>query len=353
VGLLGLKGRTVLKSGVVAQDPASVTQWIPGLHRTQSPASYGQLLGSSPKMLELFATLARLEHSLVNILIQGESGSGKELVGCELHERSRLADGPFVAVNCGALDRALARSELFGHRRGAFTGAVDTHVGAFEAADGGTLLLDEIGDLPLDVQPTLLRAIQNKAIVRLGENSERPVRVRVIAASHHNLWNDVRAGRFREDLYFRLAVVKLCVPPLRERSGDVELLAQHFASEIGLAPLPDSVIEALRKRDLPGNVRELFNLVEHYGALGTLPPSQEPVDIAVERMLEATIDVCRPYVEQKQELVGWFQRAYFRKLIAHTAGNQSRAARLAGIERSYLSKLVKRLPDDCEPCPES
>lgn len=294
-------------------------------------------------MLELFATLSRLEHSLVNILIEGESGSGKELVGRALHDCSALAEGPFIAVNCGALDRALARSELFGHRRGAFTGAVDTHIGAFEAADGGTVFLDEIGDLPLDVQPTLLRAMQNRSIARLGETAERPVRVRVIAASHRNLLDEVRAGRFREDLYFRLAVVRLCVPPLRERVDDIELLAQRFAERIGHEPLPESVIEALCQRDLPGNVRELFNLVEHYGALGTIPPSQQPVRVGIEQTLEAAIDVTRPYSEQKQQLVEWFQQAYVRKLITHTAGNQSRAARVAGIERSYLSKLVRRL----------
>jgi DNA-binding NtrC family response regulator len=295
-------------------------------------------------MSELFAALERLEKSLVTVLIEGESGSGKELVARALHDRSRLATGPFVAVNCGALDRALARSELFGHRRGAFTGAVDTHVGAFEAAANGSIFLDEIGDLPMAVQPTLLRAMQNRSIVRVGDSAERRVCVRVIAATHRNLWNEVLAGRFREDLYFRLAVVTLRIPPLRERSADIEGLARHFAAELGVETPSQSVLEALRRRHWPGNVRELYNVIEHYAALGTIPSPQAPTTARLEQTLEAAMDVSRPYAEQKRELMACFHRAYFRKLIEHTAGNQSEAARLAGIERSYLSKLVKRFP---------
>ncbi len=307
--------------------------------------SYGVIHGRSPQMRDLFATLARLEASLTTVLIEGESGSGKELVARALHERSRVADGPFVAVNCGALDRTLARSELFGHRRGAFTGAVDTHIGAFEAAAQGTVFLDEIGDLPMDVQPTLLRALQNRAIVRVGDSAERPVCVRVIAATHRNLAHEVLEGRFREDLYFRLAVVKLRVPPLRERPADIEHLAQHFAAEQGLEPLSRTVLEALTARRWQGNVRELQNAVEHYAALGKVPLPESSVTVTkLEQTLEAAVDITRPYTEQKRELLACFQRTYFRQLIALTAGNQTDAARIAGIERSYLSKLVKQAP---------
>jgi DNA-binding NtrC family response regulator len=307
--------------------------------------SYGVIHGSSPQMHELFATLACLETSLTTVLIQGESGSGKELVARALHDRSPVANGPFVVVNCGALDRALARSELFGHRRGAFTGAVDTHIGAFEAAAKGTVFLDEIGDLPMDVQPTLLRALQNRAIVRVGDSAERPVCVRVIAATHRNLSHEVLAGRFREDLYFRLAVVTLRVPPLRERAADIEHLAQHFAAEQGLKPLSRPVLESLNARRWPGNVRELQNVVEHYAALGKVPlPESSVTATKLEQTLATAVDVTRPYTEQKHELLACFQRTYFRQLIALTAGNQTEAARIAGIERSYLSKLVKQAP---------
>lgn len=306
---------------------------------------YGAIHGKSPQMSDLFATLARLEASLTTVLIEGESGSGKELVARALHDRSRVTDGPFVAVNCGALDRTLARSELFGHRRGAFTGAVDTHVGAFEAAAKGTVFLDEIGDLPMDVQPTLLRALQSRAIVRVGDSAERPICVRVIAATHRNLSHEVRAGRFREDLYFRLAVVKLRVPPLRERPTDIEHLAQHFAAQQGLEPLSRAVLQLLTARRWPGNVRELQNVVEHYAALGKVPLPESSVTVTkFEQTLEAAVDVTRPYTEQKRELLACFQRTYFRQLIALTAGNQTDAARIAGIERSYLSKLVKQAP---------
>jgi DNA-binding NtrC family response regulator len=306
------------------------------------PVASEAVWGGSPCMRELLATLERLQRSLVTVLIEGESGSGKEHVARHLHARSRVADGPFVAVNCGALERALARSELFGHRRGAFTSAVDTHVGAIEAAGNGTVFLDEIADLPLDVQPTLLRAMQNRSIVRVGESVERPVRVRIVAATHRDLASEVRAGRFREDLYFRLAVVTLHVPALRERRSDIEPLAQHFAAQLGIAPLCGAVVRALEARPWPGNVRELHNVVEHYAALGTLPAPRS-VSAGLEQTLETAVDVSRPYAEQKRELMECFQRTYFRKLIALTAGNQSEAARVAGIERSYFSKLIKQL----------
>lgn len=309
------------------------------------PGRHWAMVGGSPPMLEMFQKLDRLQDSLVTVLIEGESGSGKELVARSLHEQSSVAGGPFIAVNCGALERELARSELFGHRKGAFTGAADAHAGAFENADGGTIFLDEVGDLPLDVQPTLLRALQNRAVVRVGESSERPVSVRVVAATHRNLWQEVAAGRFREDLYFRLAVVTLKVPPLRERSEDIEPLARHIAGRLGVSPLPNNAIEELRRRPWPGNVRELHNVIEHYAALGTLPSGPSPV-VNLGTAVEALVDSSLTYAEHKRQLLECFQRAYFRKLLVRTAGNQSEAARLAAVERSYLSKLIKQLSVD-------
>ncbi|HEX7663884.1 MAG TPA: sigma-54-dependent Fis family transcriptional regulator, partial [Polyangiaceae bacterium] len=185
--------------------------------------SYGRLLGRSPAMKRLFGTLFRLEGSLVPVLVQGESGVGKELVASALHERSKVASGPFVPVNCGALARELVLSELFGHKRGAFTGAHEARQGAFELADGGTLFLDEIGELPLDVQPVLLRTLETGEVRPVGSSAAKKVQVRLVAATNRDLAAEVAAGRFRQDLYYRLAVVKLVLPPLRTRLEDVAL----------------------------------------------------------------------------------------------------------------------------------
>src|SRR6185503_10855221 len=226
----------------IAIDPDLVS--LHGSPEAES-AGYRGLVGVSAAMRRIFAILLRLEGSLINVLIEGESGVGKELIARALHEGSSVHEGPLVIVNCAALGRELVLSELFGHRKGAFTGAVEARKGAFEAADGGTLFLDEIGELPLDVQPMLLRALESGEAKPLGENAPRKVRVRVVAATSRDLEQEMQAGRFREDLYYRLAVVKLTIPPLRERPEDVEVLAQRFASAAGLGALPPEVIERL------------------------------------------------------------------------------------------------------------
>ena len=301
---------------------------------------YGRLHGVSLPMRRLFAVLARLEESLVNVLIEGESGTGKEVVARAIHEHSAVTRGPFVAVNCGALDRDLVRSELFGHRRGAFTTAVEGRVGAFELANGGTLFLDEIGELPLDVQPVLLRALESETVVRVGESAERPVKVRLVAATNRDLTVDVKERRFREDLYYRLVVVKLRIPPLRERIEDVVALAEHFATELRLGGLSPDQIGQLCAHPWPGNVRELKNTLKAYSAIGTMPNAAAVDAGALESALRAAIDVTQPYANRKQEVVDAFRKVYFQKLLEHTSGNQSEAARLSGLERSYLNKLV-------------
>jgi transcriptional regulator with AAA-type ATPase domain len=301
---------------------------------------YGRLRGVSVAMRRLFAVLSRLEVSLVNVLIEGESGTGKEVVARAIHEHSTVSRGPFVAVNCGALERALVRSELFGHRRGAFTSAIEGRLGAFELASGGTLFLDEIGELPLDVQPVLLRALESETVVRVGETIERPVKVRLIAATNRDLEMDVRERRFREDLYYRLMVVNLRIPPLRERIEDVVALAEDFAKELQLGELSPQLLSQLCARRWPGNVRELKNTLKAYSAVGALPSRTACEGESLESALRSAIDVTKPYAERKQEVVETFRRVYVERLLEYTSGNQSEAARLSGLERSYLNKVV-------------
>jgi transcriptional regulator with GAF, ATPase, and Fis domain len=290
-------------------------------------------------MRHLCAILQRLEGSLVNVLVQGESGVGKELVARAIHQGSPRADGPLVVVNCGAIARELILSELFGHKKGAFTGALERRVGAFEAADGGTIFLDEIGELPLEVQPVLLRALESGEVRPVGENEAKTVSVRVIAATNRDLEEGVKAGAFRADLYYRLAVVKLAVPPLRERPEDIELLAQSFARAAGVG-LPAEVLDKLSRRPWAGNARELRNAVEAYAALGTLPEGGGPESPLLDFALRQVVDLARPYAEQKELVAEAFARSYLRALLAKTAGNQSEAARISGLERSYLGKLL-------------
>ena len=311
-----------------------------------APASaFRGMVGAAPAMLSLFGMIARLDGSLVPCLVAGESGVGKELVVRALHEGSVVSSGPFVPLNCGAIPRELVASVLFGHRRGAFTGAVDARRGAFGSADGGTLFLDEIGELPLDVQPALLRALETGEITPVGEDTTRKVHVRVVAATHRDLAGLVGEGRFRQDLYYRLAVVTLQVPPLRERRADIPALARLFARQEGLPDLDEDVIEELSQRPLPGNVRELRNAVLAYVALGTLgspaapPPSS--TDVAAAASSAPRLDV--PYLAQRDALVESFTRQYVAALLQRTRGNQTEAARIAGLDRTYFGRLLAKL----------
>jgi two-component system response regulator GlrR len=302
--------------------------------------SYRGLLGQSPPMRRLFGMLKRLEASLVNVLVLGESGVGKELVARAIHAGSTLAERPWIAKNCGAMSRELVMSELFGHKRGAFTGAHEARKGAFELAHGGTLFLDEIGELPLDVQPMLLRALESGEVTPLGANDAIHVKVRMIAATHRNLEELVRAGAFREDLYYRIAVVKLAIPALRERASDIDLLAQHFARSLGLGTLPEEVVARWRALPFPGNARELRNAVEAFAALGDLPDAPASATPEIGAGLRALVDLERPFMDQKEALADRFTREYLTRLMEHTSGNQSEAARVSGLERSYLRKLL-------------
>ena len=336
---LGSRIRVGAVEVVIDADTDSLIEGLP-----QADTQYRGLLGASGAMRQLFAMLKRLEGSLVNVLVEGESGVGKELVARAIHEGSSRADKPFFALNCGALARELVASELFGHRRGAFTGAVEQRTGAFEAANGGTLFLDEVGELPLDVQPVLLRALESGEVRAVGDTETRRVDVRVVAATNKGLEEEVKAGRFRGDLFYRFAVVKLSVPPLRERPEDVELLSNAFARTAGLAELPAEAVAHLAEQPWPGNVRELRNAVEAYVALGILPGVESKKSLTpLDQLLDKLIDLDRPYAEQKERFADLFTRRYLQLLLTKTKGNQSEAARISGLERSYIGKLLTKL----------
>ncbi|HEY3499859.1 MAG TPA: sigma 54-interacting transcriptional regulator, partial [Polyangiaceae bacterium] len=305
--VLGLGSTVTLGRAEIRVEPdrESLARGVP-----EDLEAYGALVGSSPALKKVFGLLTRLESSLVNVLVEGESGTGKELIARAIHDHSPVADGPFVAVNCGAMDRDLVKSQLFGHARGAFTGAVEARPGAFEAAHGGTMFLDELGELPMDVQPVLLRALESSSVVRLGETAERKVSVRIVGATNRELSAEVKAGRFREDLFFRLMVVHLRLPALRDRLEDVPRLARLFAKNAQLAGLPDDVMAELLNRHWPGNVRELKNAIDAYAVLGSLPDPRTTRDAEFEHALRRAIDPLRPYAEQKREHLRRFQRLY-------------------------------------------
>ena len=316
--------------------------------------SFRALLGKSTVMRELFALLERLAPTDLAVFVEGPTGSGKELVARALHDASPRAGRPFVVLDCTALPANLAESVLFGHATGAFTGAVEQRMGVFEAADGGTVFLDEVGDLPLDLQPKLLRVLEQRQVTRLGENRPRPVSVRVVSATWRDLRRMVNQGQFRDDLYYRLAQTRVVLPSLTERREDIELLATEFLRRLPRnAPCARSLsreaMSELGARDYPGNVRELKNTVER-AAYMCDGPVIRPQDLAFERMLErgrdqkpdSTIDEVPEFKGAKRTAVDDFERDYLERLMAKTGGNIAMAAGLAGIERHYLRSLLKK-----------
>jgi DNA-binding NtrC family response regulator len=313
------------------------------------------LVGMSPAMRRLFAQIQRAASSPAAVLLSGESGTGKEVVAEALHRASARAGAPFVVVDCGALVPALVASELFGHERGAFTGADRQHVGAFERAQGGTLLLDEIGELPSVIQPALLGALERRRIRRVGGKVDIPVDVRILAATHRDLREEVNAGRFRLDLYYRLAVIVLSIPPLRERMDDLPLLVAHFARVAGFAgALEELVSEAalgtLRQSRFEGNLRELRNVVEALLAMGELPggaePPTAPAAVVSPPMVGGDLFArasTLPYRQARALVLREFEADYVGAILARSGGNIAAAARGAGMDRSYLSEIVSKL----------
>jgi DNA-binding NtrC family response regulator len=302
------------------------------------------LRGRSPAMRLVMSRIERAAASDVSVLVVGESGTGKELVARGLHDLGRRAAGPFVAVDCAALAPALVATELFGHERGAFTGADRQHIGAFERAHGGTLFLDEIGELPPALQASLLGALERRKIRRVGGSSDIAIDVRVASATHRDLRAEVNSGAFRLDLYYRIAVVTLTLPPLRDRPDDLELLVGHFLREAGHTGPADAVFSpaataALAAHRWPGNVRELRNLVEATLAMGELPP--------LDTTAAADTDVFARvlglgYRDARQHVLQEFEARYLAALLERAEGNVSRAARAAGMDRSHLLELLHR-----------
>jgi len=323
-------------------EPANAFVSVPLSERSR----FGHAVGAAPPMRAIFAVLERAAASDATILLLGETGTGKDVLAEAIHRESPRRGGPFVIVDCGGLPGNLLESELFGHERGAFTGADRARMGAFEAASGGTLFLDEIGELHPDLQPKLLGALERREVQRVGSTARIPVDVRVVAATSRPLQREVNEKRFRADLYYRLAVVALHVPPLRERKEDLPLLveallqAMDAAEHPGVAALRDpSFLMDLQRHEWPGNVRELRNHLEQCLALGLT--SRQPLadDPGLER---PPMSSGQPLRLAREKWLAWFERHYLEDLLARHDNNVSAGARAAGIDRMHLYRLLWR-----------
>ena len=331
------------------------------LQRTEETGGESTVLGASPAFRQVIALARKVAVTDASVLITGESGSGKEMVAQFIHQHSRRSARPLVAINCAALPENLLESEMFGHVKGSFTGAIRDKAGLLEVANGGTLFLDELIEMPKSIQAKLLRVIQDGVVRRVGsETTDAVVNVRFIAATNRDTETAVRAGQLREDLYYRLRVVPIHMPALRERPDDIPVLANHFLAshwarhrDAG-APLPQltpAAIQALRAYPWPGNVRELQNVIEH--AVVLLDPgadvrpedipflsqgngSTEPADLAFDVAGDET------YHQARERLIGAFERRYLTRLVSQTSGNMSNAARIAGVDRTTLYRLMER-----------
>ncbi len=334
------------------------------------------LIGRSPAMQEIYRIIARLTTTDLTVMINGESGAGKELVARALHDYGRRRQGPFVAINMAAIPRELIESELFGHERGAFTGATNRHVGRFEQANGGTLFLDEIGDMPPEAQTRLLRVLQEGEFTTVGGRQPIRANARIVAATHRDLRALIRTGQFREDLFYRLNVVPIRLPPLRERPDDIPVLAQHFLSKAQSEGLPAKTLDPgamalLSAYRWPGNVRELENLIRRLAALVPQPviteavlaeeladyvPTEEPVATTgnsdepdsmaavVERHVNRLLAAIRESGEEGvlyERALAELERPLIRMTLAETRGNQIRAAALLGLNRNTLRKKIR------------
>jgi len=311
----------------------------------------GEMVGRSPAMREIFGLIERIAPTDATVLIEGETGTGKDLIARTLHQLSPRSGAPFIVVDCGAVAGTLIESELFGHEKGAFTGAVTTRQGAFELANGGTVFLDELGELSLDLQPKLLRVLEQRELRRVGGAKTIKVDLRVIAATRKDLRSEVEKGKFREDLYFRLNVVPIIAPSLRERREDIALLIDHLLAKLspnGGIALSDTTRAALMAHDWPGNVRELRNVIERALALGTdpgllvAPLGSGSVERAPQLRDGVEFEPGVSFRDTKEKWNELFERRYLTWLIKRADGNISKAARDADMDRKYLHKLLRK-----------
>jgi len=318
------------------------------LRQQLAQGRYGEILGACSAMKEIYRRIDKVALADVSVLVTGDTGTGKEVIAREIHRRSARRDGPFVAINCGAIPENLLESDLFGHVRGAFTGATQTRVGRFQSAHGGTLFLDEIGEMPPHLQVKILRALQERAVVKVGDNRPEPIDIRVIAATNQNVEEAIAKGTFREDLYYRLNVVSLHLPPLRERGSDVEVLARWFlagfAKEFGSTVrgfTPDA-LGAMRRYAWPGNVRELENRVKKAVVLADGPLiSASDLELHPEKL-----DPVMPLQQAKEE----FQRRYINEVLERNGGNRAKTARDLGVDpRTIFRHLEAERGEGAEP----
>jgi transcriptional regulator with GAF, ATPase, and Fis domain len=365
-----------LPPGGLLRIGGNTLRYSPGIEPVEIELSrsnrYGRMIGQSPSMREIFALLERVSPTDMTVLVEGESGTGKELVADAVHTHSKRSTGPFVVFDCSAVASNLIESELFGHVKGAFTGATGSRAGAFERAQNGTLFLDELGELPLDLQPKLLRALEQREVRPVGGDRTVKVNARIVAATNRNLQKEVEAGNFREDLYYRLAIIRVYLPPLRRRVEDVPLLVRAFLEDLRTPegePVQVSyeTIIKLQKHRWSGNVRELRNFVERAAMLASgnrletrylMPASAghepdapleapnanvAPVDGALAGPAVAAFDDSLPFKDAKARLIDDFERTYWVRLLERTRGNISAAARVAGIHRKSAEYLLKKL----------
>jgi DNA-binding NtrC family response regulator len=310
---------------------------------------FGPLVGSAPKMRRVFGILEKVAPTPLGILILGETGTGKELVAKAIHDASPSVDGPFVVVDCVSIPASLAESLLFGHEKGAFTGAAERRKGALADANGGTLFLDELGELPLELQPKLLRALSEKQVKRVGSSAFEPIDARVVAATRRDLGAEMNAGRFRSDLFFRIAQVRIELPPLRERIDDLPLLVEAICQRVGKPEHAEAVLGWIEQRmgshDWPGNVRELVNVVSVAATLAGEPDAIDDVLMLARDPVLGEAPArgsATAFSEAKRAAVATFERDYFTDLARASSGNVAEMARRSGMERHHVRAYLRR-----------
>ena len=309
---------------------------------------FGPLVGSSPKMRRVFSVLEKIAATPLSVLILGETGTGKEVVAKAIHEASPRRSGPFVVVDCGSIPETLAESLLFGHEKGTFTGAIDRRKGALAEADGGTLFLDELGELPIELQPKLLRALAEHQVKRVGGNAFEPIDVRVLAATRRDLGAEMNAGRFRSDLFFRIAQIRVELPSLRERLADLPLLVEDICKRAGRPEQASAVVAWIEQRmashDWPGNVRELVNVASVAATLADTPGAIDDVlMLAKDNVgMEAPRAAATAFGEAKRGAIASFERDYFTSLAQRAKGNVSEMARQSGMERHHVRAYLRK-----------